>query len=125
MPLLARALVLFSWITCFATAEKQDSLTVPTVESATITVPTTKMPVSDVNVRFIIFSYALTKAVKYGFRIFFEILKLLSLVNIIKLVLIFSFQNSWLYAWCNQTGRVYFLTRSCRGLPKQHMGYSV
>ena len=53
MPLLARALVLFSWITCFATAEKQDSLTVPTVESATITVPTTKMPVSDVNVRFI------------------------------------------------------------------------
>ena len=62
MPLLARALVLFSWITCFATAEKQDSLTVPTVELATITVPTTKMPVSDVNVRFIIFSYASTKA---------------------------------------------------------------
>ena len=55
MPLLARALVPFFWITCFATAGRQDSLTVPTVELVYTTVPTTEMPVSDVNVRFIIY----------------------------------------------------------------------
>ena len=47
---MARALVPFFWMICSATAGRQDSLTVPTMELASITAYTVKMLVSDVNV---------------------------------------------------------------------------
>ena len=52
VPFMARALVPFFWMTCSATAGRQDSLTVPTMELVCITVCTVKMLVFNVNVSF-------------------------------------------------------------------------